>query len=134
MTASDVWLQTTLDPTKLYQFKGTVKGSQKVAEKKAPLETKDPARLSGYGKLDRSATAMRLEDNAEQEVTITGFRVVPGKFGDFAFIDVVDSNGEEKLVMSGGMFVLDALIDAKNAGAFPVLAKFTKKGRAWIFE
>ena len=127
-------MQTTLDPVLPDQYVGTVKGEEEMAEKKVAEKSHDPARLAAYGKLDRSATAMRLDDIADQEVTITGFRVVPGKFGDFAFIDVVDANGEERLVMSGGMFVLDALIDAKDGNAFPVRARFVKKGRAWIFE
>jgi hypothetical protein len=127
-------VQTTLDPTQLDQFKGTVKGTVKVAEKKAPEKTEDKTRLSGYGKLDRNATAARLDDIAGQEVTVTGFRVAPGKYGDFAFLDVVLATGESLLVMSGGMFVLDALIDAKNADAFPLQVSFHKKGKAWMFE
>jgi len=94
----------------------------------------EPNRLAQYGTIDRNAIAERLDDIADREVTILGFRVAEGDFGEYAFVDITDESGEKHTVMTGASFVLDALKDAQAKKAFPLNARFTKKGRTWVFE
>ena len=91
-------------------------------------------RLSEYGTLDRTERALRLDEIADQDVTITDFRLAEGDFGEYAFINVTTETGENVTVITGGMFVIDALKDAKAQKAFPLQAKFHRSGRAWVFD
>jgi len=92
------------------------------------------ARLGDYGLKDRESEALRIDDIEGQEVIIQGVDVLEGQYGDFCIMSVVVEGGEIVKVMSGGMFVVDALKDAIAKEAFPVEAKFYKRGRAWIFD
>jgi len=91
-------------------------------------------RLAEYGKINRDARAVKLDDLVGTEVTITSFRIVKGKFGDFAFMDLVLETGEAVAAICGGQFVLDALQDAQAKRAFPVVTRFYRRGNAWMFE
>jgi hypothetical protein len=92
------------------------------------------ARLSEFGTIDRSMRGKRLEDVAGIELVITDFRLTKGSFGEYAFVDCQDVDGEKFTLVTGATFVLDALKDAKTKNALPVTAKFVKSGRAWMFE
>jgi len=91
-------------------------------------------RLADYGTKDRDAVTLRLEDLGADEVIIQGCDIRQGNWGDFAVLDVLKDTGELVTVITGSLFVLDALKDAIKEEAFPVSVKFFKKGRTWLFE
>jgi len=91
-------------------------------------------RLSEFGTLDRSGRALRLDDIAGQEVTVCSFRLVEGQFGEYAFMDCTNEKDELLHVVTGAMFVLDALKDAQAKGALPINAMFVKSGRSWMIK
>ena len=91
-------------------------------------------RLSAYGTKDRDTTTLRLEDIAGDEVIIRDCDIRTGNFGDFAVITVERDQGELIPVVTGGLFVVDALKDAMAKDAFPVNVRFFRRGRTWMFE
>ena len=101
----------------------------------APTSTKKgkPAgRLSAYGTID--GLAKRLDDIAGVEVTILELEWKTGDWGEYVLIKVTDENGELMTVATSGFLVRDALHDAEDKQALPLVATFTKSGRTWVFE
>ena len=92
------------------------------------------ARLADYGIRDRDAVTLRLEDLEGEEVKIMGAEIRDGNWGDFAVMDVMKEDAEVVTVVTGAIFVIDALKDATVKKAFPLDARFFKRGRTWIFE
>lgn len=91
-------------------------------------------RLGDYGLMDRDSEALHIQDIEGQEVIIQGVDILEGQHGDYVMMSVVVEGGEIVKVMSGGMYVVDALKDAIVKKAFPVETRFEKRGRAWIFD
>jgi len=91
-------------------------------------------RLGDYGVKNRDTETLRIEDLGNEEVTIQSAEVLTGQYGDYVVMQVIMDSGEMKPVMSGGIFVVDAVTDALQQGAFPLLATFSKRGRSWLFE
>lgn len=91
-------------------------------------------RLAEYGLRDRDAVTLRLEDIVGLEVKIMGADFREGNWGDFAVMDVMNPDSEVVTVVTGAIFVIDALKDATAKKAFPLDARFMKRGRTWIFE
>jgi len=77
---------------------------------------------------------LRIQDIAEQSVTITAVRFNSGQFGPYAVMTVVKADGEILDIMTSAMLVLDALDNAVQEDALPVEASFSLKGRTWIIE
>ena len=91
-------------------------------------------RLTDYGSRDRDAVTLRLEDLGKEDVQIMNGDIRAGNWGDFAVLDCMKEGGEIVTVVTGALFVVDALKDVIEQQAFPVTAKFAKRGRTWIFE
>jgi len=89
--------------------------------------------LNDYGLKDRDTETLRLEDIAGENVVIQGCDIREGNWGDFAIMSVLRDSGELVPVISGGVFVVDALKDCIAKGGFPVDVCFEKRGRTWIF-
>ena len=98
-------------------------------------ETKAPAapaakRLAEFGQFGELANVKKIDDVLGLELTITGYFLVKGQQGPYAFIQAVSPEGEQLNLMCGGTFVMDALQKVKESSGFPVLASFYKKGKA----
>lgn len=91
-------------------------------------------RLVEHAEKQKAGRPLRLEELAEEEMTIQEVNFLTGRFGMYAVMDCEDKNGEVIQVMSSGSLVLDALQHATDAKAFPLAAKFVKKGRVWTIE
>ncbi len=91
-------------------------------------------RLSDYRTIDPSERGKSLDTILNAEVTVKDFRLTKGQFGNYAFIDIVTANGEPMTVTTGGIYVMDALVHAKEEEAFPLKATFKKEGRSYIVE
>jgi len=68
-----------------------------------------------------------------KEVTIHGFTVKDGKFGQFAVMDVTVDAKRVK-VATGSSIVLTALQNVEEQQAFPVGATFKKDGQRIVIE
>lgn len=88
-------------------------------------------RLADFVPKPKESTAIRLEDLAGKEVMVVDFRVVEGKFGEFAFVDVMDEAGKVYTFISGARLILAALKAAREENALPCPAVFQKNGRYW---
>lgn len=91
-------------------------------------------RLVDHAKRQLEGLPGRLDDIAEQEVSVVNVRWMQGNFGPYSIIQVVDSNGETQEIMTGAFLIMDALENADKERAFPLQAKFIKKGRTWTIE
>jgi len=91
-------------------------------------------RLVDHAKRQLEGLPARLEDLNEQEVTVTGVRWLSGNYGPYCVLETVDSNGEIQEVMTSAFLVMDALENADKEKAFPLTAKFVRKGRTWTIE
>jgi len=90
--------------------------------------------LKDYGTKDRDATTLRLDDIAGEQVTINDAELREGNFGTFAVLSLIRESGELATVITGGLFVLDAIKDVMGQDGFPVTATFFRRGRTWLFE
>ena len=90
-------------------------------------------RLSEYGQLHKEAPDfLRLEDVAGRDIVITEVQWYEGDFGPYVVMTVVDEDETVK-VRTGATLVLDALADAEANNAFPLVARFRRRGRTWRF-
>lgn len=92
------------------------------------------ARLADFTTYNPNAMAVRLEDIADEEVDVVGFRLQNGAFGEYVFMDVVRKDGTMLTVLTGARAIVEALKKADEADAFPLPAKFVKFKRAWGIE
>ena len=92
------------------------------------------SRLVDHAHKQAEGLPLRIQDVADQEVTITGCRFNSGQFGPYAVMTVVKADGEALDIMTSAMLVLDALENVDREEGFPVVAQFTLKGRTWIIE
>lgn len=97
-----------------------------------PQET--PKRLVSFSTMQFPEDALRLEDIAGKDVTIISGKVQSGKFGEYALLDVEVSDGKTETIVTSGMLVVEALKNVITADAFPLVAKFSRTGRAWRIE
>jgi len=86
------------------------------------------ARLKDFGKLDRTAQYGHIDDVLGVELTITEGTFKTGNHGEYAVFTAVDEDGDVREIISGAKYVLDALHDAADQGAFPVQVEFYKEG------
>ena len=93
-----------------------------------------PKRLVEYSTLQFPENALRLDDIADQEVTIVSGHTGPGKFGEYAVLEILDTDQNPITIVTSGMLVVEALKNAIVANLFPLAAKFTRTGRAWKIE
>ena len=92
------------------------------------------ARLATFGNTDRDVQTRRIQDIQDTEVVIRDAAIREGNYGEYVVMSIVIEGGEIVPVLSGAMFVVDAIKDVISKKAFPVEAKFTQRGRSWIFE
>ena len=90
------------------------------------------ARLVDHAKKQLAGLPDRLEDIADQEVTVRNVRWLSGNYGPYCVFEIVDANGEIREIMTGAFLVMDALENADKERAFPCEVTFTRKGRTWI--
>ena len=98
------------------------------------VEKVPPKRLIAYSTLQFPEDALRLADIEGQEVTIVTGHTGQGKFGEYAVIEVLTEDGKKTTIVTSGMLVVEAVKNALASESFPVLAKFTRTGRAWRIE
>lgn len=91
-------------------------------------------RLAEFAPYNPNALAGKLDDVAGKEVMVVDFRLAEGQFGEYAFVDLVQKDGQMVTVMTGAKAVLEALKAAKAADALPCEAVFVRKGRKWTIE
>jgi len=91
-------------------------------------------RLIDHAQKQAEGLPLRIEDIADQNVTITAVRFNSGQFGPYAVMTVVKEGGEALDVMTSAMLVLDALENATIAESFPLEAAFKLKGRTWTID
>jgi len=77
---------------------------------------------------------LRIQDIANQPVTITAVRFNSGQYGPYAVMTIVKADGEIVDVMTSAMLVLDALENVVQAEALPCEASFSLNGRTWVIE
>ena len=91
-------------------------------------------RLRTFARAQAEGGVPRLEEIEGQDVIVHSWKLIQGKLGDYAVITIELADGSVNQYRCGGMFVLDALVNASAEEAFPLEAKFTRTGRAWIVE
>lgn len=91
-------------------------------------------RLKEFSTYNTYNEVISLDKIADTEVEVMAVRFREGKYGEYCFMDVKLENGNIVSVITGSKIIMEALQQANEAKALPVLAKFTKKGRAWIVE
>jgi len=91
-------------------------------------------RLVTHAALQNTGMYERMEDIAGQEVTITDAEFGEGERGEYVTITAFDEQKEVHEVRTYAMFIIDALKNAVDAGALPVMAKFSRHGRVWLVE
>ena len=91
------------------------------------------ARLTEFGKIDKSQPRETLDDILGQEVEITEAEIRAGNFGDFARFTCQDQRGRTHTIATGAFLILDALGDVIEKDKFPVNARFKKTGRTYSF-
>jgi len=92
------------------------------------------SRLTEYGTLDRTQTTEALDDVLGLELSITSAELREGNYGEYITFDAVDTRGRTHTVSTGAFLVVDALRDVIQKQAFPVEARFVKRGRTYRFE
>jgi len=90
--------------------------------------------LSSYGNFHSAQQFLSLTDIEGETVVINRFKLVDGNYGTYARMEVTLSDGQNVLVSTGARLIMDALRAAEKDNAFPVTAKFTHSGRAWVCE
>jgi hypothetical protein len=91
-------------------------------------------KLAKFGQFEGLENVKHVDDIIDQPLTVNDFRLANGRQGTYAFIECVTKDGEVINLMCGGAFVLEALIKAKEAKAFPCEATFYRKGRAILLR
>jgi hypothetical protein len=91
-------------------------------------------KLGEFGQLRLQEKTLRMQDIQGVPVIITDFAEEDGRFGKFFWLNVTLADGEKVKVRCGGSFIMDALREAKEAGALPVEATFVLRGNAWVVE
>jgi len=92
------------------------------------------SRLGQYGKQTARPASVRISAIAGMDVKITAVRITQGEYGELAFFDVMTSDSEKVVVMSGDPGVIAALKEALAQKAIPCVARFTQQGRSWLIE
>lgn len=95
---------------------------------------KDMARLADFGKIDRGAVSEPIDSVLGLELTIEHAEVRKGNYGEFVLMTCVDKRGTTHHVSTGAFLIVDAIKDALDQDAFPLNARFEKRGRTYIFS
>lgn len=93
-----------------------------------------PKRLASFGTMKEQLEVKTIDQVLEQDLTITGYRMRKGTMGAYFMIDCITGDGEKITVMTGAKYVMEALADVNKQGAFPVVAKFFKRGQTVLVE
>lgn len=91
-------------------------------------------RLIDHALKQAEGVPLRLPDIEGQEVTVTGVEFTSGGYGPYMTMTVVDKDGQSLDVMTGAKLVMDAIENAVELDALPLLAKFYRRGNAWLIE
>lgn len=91
-------------------------------------------RLSEFAQNPGGHKAKALSEVANLEVTVEGFTLQNGRYGEIAIMTVTLEGGERERVITGSKVVIDALKKASEAKAFPAKAIFRKRGQSWQIE
>lgn len=68
----------------------------------------------------------KLADFEGKEVTLRNFQMMDGSFGSYVMLDVVDPDGVQHLLSTGGMTILRILRDLDPETDLPAQVKFVK--------
>ena len=68
----------------------------------------------------------KLADFEGQEVTLRNFQMMDGSFGQYVMLDVIDTDGVQHLLSTGGMTILRILRDLDPETDLPAQVKFIK--------
>jgi len=90
--------------------------------------------LADYMPAGAGISSVGMSEVEGQQLTVLGFDVVNGRFGQFALIYCVDEEGEDITVRSSSSFIISALMNAKKENAYPAKAIFRRVGQAWTIE
>jgi len=96
-------------------------------------KSKDIKRLTDYGELHKvTPDYLTLDDIQGREVVIGSVEWFEGDYGTYVVMSC-ELDDEAVKVRTGAKLVLDALVDADANEAFPLLVRFTRRGRTWRF-
>ena len=90
--------------------------------------------LGNFGSLRTQDKTYKMSDIMGVPVIVVDFELAEGDYGEFAWLTVLTEDEDRKKVRCGGTFILEALKEAKEAGALPVSATFILRGKAWVVE
>lgn len=97
-------------------------------------ESKAVSSLGDFGSLRTQERTYKMNDIMGIPVTVTGFELEEGRFGEFAWLTVIKPDGTRIKVRCGGSFIIEALKEAKEKDALPVSATFVQRGNAWVVD
>jgi hypothetical protein len=73
-----------------------------------------------------SLTPEKLADFEGAELTLRNFQMMPGNFGNYVMMDVVDYDGVTHLLSTGGMTIMRILQELDPETDLPCQVKFVK--------
>ena len=88
-------------------------------------------RLKEFAKAYKLNPIVPMTELEGKEIVIQGFRTGVTRFGDALFIDFTGEDGKSYTTVTSSELIRNACYEAKEAGAFPVAAKFVKKDNYW---
>ena len=114
--------------------KGGTMAKETIAEKKARLAAKTPAKEIKsasevlHGERDETK---RIDEVLDVEVVIYSYELVDGEFGTYVIMNLELADGSAGLYRCGGGKVKEQLAALEEADAFPCRATFEMKGRMY---
>lgn len=91
-------------------------------------------KLAEFANPTQKERARPLHQFIGEEMTIHDVRFYESQYGEVAFFDAVLQEGEKYTIITSSKHVMEALRRAKEEGALPVTATFTKEGGRWLIQ